>query len=582
MSSFQSAATGSNIKNYGSGLLRGWGTNNANNNNSHSSSAEQDELTSTSTSTVSSITMDAENMNNADDGDNNDDDVALNLTKFKPGDHVIRWKVIKLMLWPIQIHGIVLDVDEKQDGSYSVVIADYGYSSNQSQSDGKKKGGGLRGINDLMKKYYTKKDSYGDGDGDGDGDKISSGMSEAERENNGNGLGNNTGTDAKENSDAEDDEIENQDGKRFHLRTIVDPNDLKKWSKVNYGVSIFSSKGKLEKLKKLFALPHKKLNGNDGKGRHQPLSKNASGEEDGSSSVFDDDFFNTSTSTAGAGDASNGNGIDSSDTETVESSTAGVLLEAEKIIDASKTKMTPLQQLIAQANEIDRKSRSDRSLLRKESSSLIQAPSSVPSTRRGKDFLKKFSLRNLKPGNSSTRDQYATISTDQSYDDDRQQDSEKEEPKLPKSDPRQIVLARTRFVLGEQDKSEDDSYLPPYHILYSNSECLAVWCKTGKFSTLQAAVFLHSTAVGNAKSTIMLTAGIAATQPWLIPVVGVYGIVAVGMPYYVLNKCKLKWKVGEQRLTNGFWESADNDTIVCAIENWSGLTPDKQENADEK
>jgi hypothetical protein len=568
MSSFQSAATGSKMNNYGSGLLRGWGTNANKNSNS---SSEQYKLTSTSTD--SSIAMDAEHMNNLDD-----EEAALNVPKFQPGDHVIRWKVIKLMLWPIQIHGIVLDVDVKQDGSCSVVIADFGYSSNQSQSDGKKKGGGLRGINDLMKKYYMKKDSYGDGDGSGD--KIPPGMSEAEREKDGNGLGNDTDTDAKENSDAEEDETETQDGKRFHLRTIVDPNDLKKWSKVNYGASIFSSKGKLEKLKKLFALPHKKLNSDDGKGRHQPLSKNGSGEEDGSSSVFDDDYFNTST--AGAGDASNGNGIDSSDTETVESSTTGVLLEADRMIDASKTKMTPLQQLIAQANEIDRRSRSNRSLLRKESSSLIQPPSSVPSTRRGKDFLKKFSLRNLKPGNSSTRDQYATISTDQSYDDDRQQDSEKEEPKLPKSDPRQIVLARTRFVLGEQDKSEDDSYLPPYHILYSNSECLAVWCKTGKFSTLQAAVFLHSTAVGNAKSTIMLTAGIAATQPWLIPVVGVYGIVAVGMPYYVLNKCKLKWKVGEQRLTNGFWESADNDTIVCAIENWSGLTPDKQENADEK
>ena len=112
-------------------------------------------------------------------------------------------------------------------------------------------------------------------------------------------------------------------------------------------------------------------------------------------------------------------------------------------------------------------------------------------------------------------------------------------------------------------------------ILYSNSECLAVWCKTGNFSTLQEAVFLHSTAIGNAKSTFVLTAGIAATQPWLIPVVGVYGVVAVGMPYYYLQKCKNKWKTSEQRLTDGFWASpdADNDVIVSAIKNWSGLVP---------
>lgn len=564
MSSFQSAT--SNTNSYGSGLLRGWGS-------KKNSRSEQDKFTSTPT--ASAINLDAADRNNSDE----DDEVALTLPKFQPGDHVIRWKVIKLMLWPIQIHGIVLDVDVKEDGSCSVVIADFGYSSSQSQSDGKKKGG-LRGINDLMKKYYMRKDS----DDDKQSVQIPTSMkstSVEDRKKNG------IEPDAIDSSDVEDDEIENQDGKRFHLRTIEDPNDLKKWSKVNYGASIFSSKGKLDKLKKLFALPNKKLNGDDGKGRHQPISKNDTVEEDGS--VFDDDFFKSPTAGDGRLELAkrdescatlSNNGIDGSDKETVETST-DVLLEADRIIDASK--MTPLQQLIAQANEIDRKARSNKNVLRKSrngSASLIQPPSSVSSTRRGKDFLKKFSLRNLKP-NSSARDQYTTISTDQ-CDDDQRQNSEREEPKLPKSDPRQIVLARTRFVLGEQDKPEDDSYLPPYHILYSNSECLAVWCKTGKFSTLQAAVFLHSTAVGNAKSTIMLTAGIAATQPWLIPVVGVYGIVAVGMPYYVLNKCKLKWKVGEQRLTNGFWQSADNETIVCAIENWSGLTPDLQENADEK
>lgn len=56
--------------------------------------------------------------------------------KFKPGDHVIRWKIMKALLWPIQIHGIVLSSDVDDDGMCSIVIADFGYSSTQ---DGKKK-----------------------------------------------------------------------------------------------------------------------------------------------------------------------------------------------------------------------------------------------------------------------------------------------------------------------------------------------------------------------------------------------------------------------------------------------------------
>ena len=144
-------------------------------------------------------------------------------------------------------------------------------------------------------------------------------------------------------------------------------------------------------------------------------------------------------------------------------------------------------------------------------------------------------------------------------------------PKLPKSDPQKIVLARVQFVLSQQELPSEESSLPPYHVLYSNSECLAVWCKTGKFSTLQAAVFLHSTAVGSAKSTFLLTAGVVASQPYLIPVVGIYGIVAVGMPYYLLNKCKAKWKESETKLTDGFWSWADNIVFVEAIKHWSRL-----------
>jgi hypothetical protein len=51
-------------------------------------------------------------------------------------------------------------------------------------------------------------------------------------------------------------------------------------------------------------------------------------------------------------------------------------------------------------------------------------------------------------------------------------------PKLPKSDPTNIVLARLRYLLT------NPRTLPPHHLLFSNSECIAVWVKTGRFSTL--------------------------------------------------------------------------------------------------
>ena len=98
---------------------------------------------------------------------------------------------------------------------------------------------------------------------------------------------------------------------------------------------------------------------------------------------------------------------------------------------------------------------------------------------------------------ASSQDEEDKSATPQTLNDDA--------PKLPKSDPYEIVLARTQYILDQQELPESEQTLPPFHILYSNSECLAVWCKTGKFSTIQAAVFLHSTAVGNAKSTFLMT-----------------------------------------------------------------------------
>lgn len=441
--------------------------------------------------------------------------------KFQPGDHVIRWKMIKVMLWPIQIHGIVLSSEVSEDGTCTVVMADFGYSS--TEEDKKKKG--FRNVNEMMRNFY---DGKNDGKNDGNGIPSPANIQKCDE-------------------DEDDDEDLNKDGeKRFRLRTITDQKILKKWSKVNYGQSIFSSKGKFDKIKKLFKIPPKKSKSDD----------------------EDDEFFN-SIKNERPSLPSNGSN---------DSAYTSLGASSDEFDNRGPTQMDPLQQLVAEANAVERRTgpraRRNRprngSVDRRNHNPLKSFNLKPPSMKGVNNFMKKLSFQKNKG------DDYDTIATSTSN-----ESKGGEEPKLPKSDPRAIVVARVKFILAEQDKPENETSLPKYHILYSNSECLAVWCKTGRFSTLQAAVFLHSTAVGNAKSSIMLGAGIAATQPWLIPVVGVYAVAAVGMPYYILNKCKNKWKEGEMRLTHGFWETADNEVYVAAVQNWSGLCPEDEEDSDE-
>ena len=59
-----------------------------------------------------------------------------------------------------------------------------------------------------------------------------------------------------------------------------------------------------------------------------------------------------------------------------------------------------------------------------------------------------------------------------------------------KSDPVGLVLARVNFILQHPEQ------LPDYHVVHANCECVAFWCKTGSWSTLQASSFLELTAAG--------------------------------------------------------------------------------------
>lgn len=178
---------------------------------------------------------------------------------------------------------------------------------------------------------------------------------------------------------------------------------------------------------------------------------------------------------------------------------------------------------------------------------------------------------------------------------DKNQDgtSENKVPKLPKSDPTHIVLSRVRYILNNPQD------LPPHHIFYSNSECIAVFCKVGRWSTLQASIFFYSTAAGNLKTAILSSTGVAAAtttvtvpasgiagwfgmtttttvsllsvQPWLIPVLAGYGLIAVGTPIVLAQRAKMKWEQTTQFLNDRFWGSADGTVYVEAIKSWSNI-----------
>mmetsp|Transcript_27245 Transcript_27245/g.56777 ORF Transcript_27245/g.56777 Transcript_27245/m.56777 type:complete len:756 (+) Transcript_27245:143-2410(+) len=141
---------------------------------------------------------------------------------------------------------------------------------------------------------------------------------------------------------------------------------------------------------------------------------------------------------------------------------------------------------------------------------------------------------------------------------------------LPKSDSAKLVLARTHFIL------ENEDLLPPYHVFHSNSECIAVWCKTGRWSTLQTAVYLVSSSVGFGKSAVMMTLSVAAAHVVLVPALAVGGLAVVGAPMLYLRKSQQLWQEATMRLTEEFWRRASPDVFVEAIEywgNWGGGSP---------
>lgn len=156
-----------------------------------------------------------------------------------------------------------------------------------------------------------------------------------------------------------------------------------------------------------------------------------------------------------------------------------------------------------------------------------------------------------------------------------------------------LVLARVNYILRHPD------VLPDYHVVNANCECVAVWCKTGRWSTLQASSLLEFTAVGQVKSSATMAATAASAQvtvqapaaglwgwfgyttatqvswlslhPVVIPALAGYAVLSVGVPTFMYVNARTQWKRTENQLKESFWEDAMTNPEVFAecITHWS-------------
>eukprot|EP00536_Pseudo-nitzschia_multiseries_P006936 jgi/Psemu1/286786/fgenesh1_pg.154_\ len=157
-----------------------------------------------------------------------------------------------------------------------------------------------------------------------------------------------------------------------------------------------------------------------------------------------------------------------------------------------------------------------------------------------------------------------------------------------------LVLARVNYIL------QHPSELPDYHVVNANCECVAFWCKTGNWSTLQASSFLELTAAGQAKqSATLATAATAATANVTVPAAGIWGswfgyttttsvswlslhpmampglacyaAITVGVPAVMYATAHKAWKETSRRLNDAFWEAANEHPEVFAecLTHWS-------------
>ena len=135
-----------------------------------------------------------------------------------------------------------------------------------------------------------------------------------------------------------------------------------------------------------------------------------------------------------------------------------------------------------------------------------------------------------------------------------------------------LVVSRAKFIVSNVD------LIPSYHVFKSNCECMAVWCKTGRWMTIQASTALHLFALSPIKASALGGTYVAAqtvaipqagiwgwmgyttqvslmsTQPWLLPAIIGGGAIMSIAPIVLLKKYERGWKKVENALDEQFWK----------------------------
>jgi len=133
-----------------------------------------------------------------------------------------------------------------------------------------------------------------------------------------------------------------------------------------------------------------------------------------------------------------------------------------------------------------------------------------------------------------------------------------------KSHPPTLVLQRVKWL------REHFHLMPNPKETYFTSECAAVWCKTGVWSSLQVASVLmgvaKSAALGvfiSVQRVTLASGGVAGllgyttnisllAMPYMLPFMTLYGISTVGMPLWELGQARKVWHETTRRLEEAF------------------------------
>ena len=145
-----------------------------------------------------------------------------------------------------------------------------------------------------------------------------------------------------------------------------------------------------------------------------------------------------------------------------------------------------------------------------------------------------------------------------------------------RADLRGLVLARARHLL------ECPGCLPAWHGMAANSECAAVWCRIGRFVTLQASSILEVLFVGQAgaaaaggaiASNVMLWAPmqgawgaagwywyvpLSVAYPVLVPLLVAFGLASL-LPLEILRRYRRVWRRHTVALNGDFWDAAGEE-----------------------